>query len=602
MYQLGFDLGTTRSAAAVHRAGGTRVEPPVPTAVYAAADGSFAVGEEARARALSHPARVVTGFVDRVGDPTPLLLGREPVTAEALAARFVGRVVEPVLAREGGAPAVVAVAHPSGWGRHRIESLRTALGGRAALVPQAVAAVIGHGGERAPGALVAVHDLGGTGFTASVVRIVPGGAELAGAAETVEHLGGDDVDDAVFAHVRESLGAAWTELDGTDPAVQAAVVALRRACTGAKERLSADTEVAVPVRLPGLAPTEVRLTRAELEEAIRPAVLRTVEAMTAALDAAGVAPADLADVLLVGGSARIPLVAQLVSAGLGRAVTVADDPKGVVAAGAAVWAARRVAGAGAGPGSGAGAAVGAAGAGGGTSAAVGAGAAVAGAGPAAGGPVDGPDRAQEVAGEADAAARAVDRESLRAAVARPPKQPRAFPTEAAPESRLPLFVGIGVLVLTILGALVVVGASRYAAENAAVATTPTTVAPAGQQGAPPTGTSDPPQQQVAPTRRPAAPPPTTTTPAPTTTTAPPPTTPPAEQPGGVGGGQDAGDGDGDEGAGDGNGDVGGDGGGEGAGGGEDPADDAPPAGNGAAGGDDGAQQLADPSAVEEPAP
>ena len=135
--------------------------------------------------------------------------------------------------------------------------------------------------------------------------------------------------------MREAVGAAWDALDPDDPAVQTAVAGLRRECTAAKETLSADTEVMIPVLLPGLH-TMVRLGRAEFEDMIRPAVAETVEALRRAVASAEVEPGDLDAVLLVGGSSRIPLVAQLVSAELGRPVAVDADPKAVVAAGAAL--------------------------------------------------------------------------------------------------------------------------------------------------------------------------------------------------------------------------------------------------------------------------
>jgi cell division ATPase FtsA len=119
------------------------------------------------------------------------------------------------------------------------------------------------------------------------------------------------------------------------------LVGLRRECAAAKERLSADTEVLVRVALPGIV-TEVRLGRAEFEEMIRPAVDETVAALDRVLRSAGTAPGALAAVLLIGGSAQIPLVIQEVSARLGRPVSVASDPQGMVAVGAAL-AARGVA-------------------------------------------------------------------------------------------------------------------------------------------------------------------------------------------------------------------------------------------------------------------
>ena len=81
----------------------------------------------------------------------------------------------------------------------------------------------------------------------------------------MEQLGGVDFDEVVFAHVRAALGAEWAALDPSDPEVLAAVAGLRRECTAAKEALSHDTEVLIPVLLPGLC-TQVRLGRAEFEE------------------------------------------------------------------------------------------------------------------------------------------------------------------------------------------------------------------------------------------------------------------------------------------------------------------------------------------------
>ncbi|MDN5931857.1 MAG: Hsp70 family protein, partial [Pseudonocardia sp.] len=322
MYQLGVDLGTTWSAAAVCRAGGRAPEPvplgehanAVASAVYAGADGSFLLGEAAERRALSDPDRVVREFKRRIGDPTPVLVGREPVPAEALAARFIATLVRQVSQREGGPPSGIAVTHPAGWGPHKVSALRAALAGHGVgpvlLLSEPQAAAVGYAAtERVePGSVVAVYDLGGGTFDAAVVRKDPrGGFSLLGTPEGIERLGGVDFDEAVFNHVREALGPAWAELDGTDPAVLEAVARLRRECTAAKEGLSSDIVVHIPVMLPGLH-TRVRLGRAEFEDMIRPAVADTVDALRRALDSAGVAPAALAALLLVGGSSRMPLV------------------------------------------------------------------------------------------------------------------------------------------------------------------------------------------------------------------------------------------------------------------------------------------------------
>jgi hypothetical protein len=109
---------------------------------------------------------------------------------------------------------------------------------------------------------------------------------------------------------------------------------LRQDCVAAKETLSSDTAVSIPVLLPNLH-TEVRLTRAELEAMIRPALDETIVALRRAIRSANLDDSDISAVLLVGGSSRIPLVAQMVGAELGRPIAVDAHPKDAVAFGAA---------------------------------------------------------------------------------------------------------------------------------------------------------------------------------------------------------------------------------------------------------------------------
>ncbi|WP_181784894.1 Hsp70 family protein, partial [Pseudonocardia pini] len=187
-----------------------------------------------------------------------------------------------------------------------------------------------------PGATVAVYDLGGGTFDAAVVQRDASGFSLLGRPEGLEFLGGVDFDQAVFDHVAEGAPEAFAGLDESDPEVLAAVARLRRECAEAKEALSADTEVTVPVLLPGFRGS-VRLHRSEFEREIRASVEETVKALRRAVESAGVTPEALAGVLLVGGSSRIPLVPQLVSQELGRPVAVDTEPKIAVAKGAVAF-------------------------------------------------------------------------------------------------------------------------------------------------------------------------------------------------------------------------------------------------------------------------
>ncbi|GLZ29509.1 hypothetical protein Lesp02_16990 [Lentzea sp. NBRC 105346] len=310
----------------------------MPSVVFASQDGAFVVGEDAERRALADPGRVARLFKGRIGDPTPLRIGDAALTAESVAARFAVQLLNSIADRCGETASRVAMTHPAGWGHYRLESLRTALStyglADALFVPEPLAAARAHDARNPTpiGSVVAVYDLGGATFEASVVRKLSADRfVLAGPPEEIE-VGGLDFDEAVFQHVVEALRPSWDALDVTDPAVLTAVAELRRSCTAAKEMLSADTEVLIPVVLPGIATKEVRLGRAEFESMVRPAVEETVAALDRAIRAAGTD--DLAAVLLIGGSSRIPLVTQEVSAQLGRAVSPA--PTGIVAIGAAL--------------------------------------------------------------------------------------------------------------------------------------------------------------------------------------------------------------------------------------------------------------------------
>jgi glycine betaine/choline ABC-type transport system substrate-binding protein/actin-like ATPase involved in cell morphogenesis len=349
-YQLGVDLGTTFMAAALVREGKAvavtlgRHGVAVPSVVYLGSDG-FVVGEPAVQRATSEPSRVAREFKRRVGDSASILVGGSPVAAELLMARSLAWIVGQVSQTEGEPPESLAVTHPANWGEYKLDLLGQAIrhvGLRVDhLVPEPVAAARFYAGQRRlePGAVLAVYDLGGGTFDAAVVRVEDGGGfVLLGRPDGIEHLGGIDFDEAVVGHVLEVVGLERQAFEADDPVLRTALTVLRGDCVEAKEALSGDTEVAIPVMLPDRH-TQVRLTRREFEDMIRPALDETVVALRRAVATAGVEIADLSAVLLVGGSSRIPLVGQLVGAELDRPIAVDARPKDVISMGAALFAA-----------------------------------------------------------------------------------------------------------------------------------------------------------------------------------------------------------------------------------------------------------------------
>jgi actin-like ATPase involved in cell morphogenesis len=359
-YALGIDLGTTYTAAAIVESGQVKVAdlgnraPVIPSVLFINEDGSVLVGDAANRRALSDPGRVAREFKRRVGDPTAILLGGSPWSAEALMGRLLRWTVDTVTAAQGSAPSCIALCRPANWGPYKQELLREAV--RIADVdvtavltePEAAAVSYAATEHVPPDTIVAVYDLGGGTFDAAVLRSGTDGFAILGEPEGIERLGGIDFDQAVFGFVTDAVGSAVGELDPNDPTVLSAVARLRQECVEAKEALSADTETTIPVLLPSLQ-TEVRVTRAEFEAMIRPQVSDTIAALKRALRSARVDPVAVGAVLLVGGSSRIPLVAELVGHELGRPVAVDAHPKHTVAKGAALAAAQALATDGAAP-------------------------------------------------------------------------------------------------------------------------------------------------------------------------------------------------------------------------------------------------------------
>ncbi len=346
-YLLAVDIGTTFTAAAVREPGrDPRVFPlggsgglSIPSAVARSGD-ELLFGRAATRRASAAPDAVATEFKRRMGDETPIILSGTPYGAEALTGALLGWVVERVSEEMGDRPSSLVLAHPANWGPYKLDLLREAsrLAGYPdpVFVPEPVAAAAHYAGaERMEvGERVAVYDLGGGTFDTAVVERTDTGFEILGEPHGMDRFGGIDLDYAILTHVRRTIGDQLDTVDVTDPDGRAALRRLGEDARLAKEALSEDAEVSVPVALPSLH-THVRVTREEFEDAIRPRLRDTVEATRRAIDSAGLAPDDISRVLLVGGASRVPLVADSVRSGLGRPVALDANPKHSVCLGAA---------------------------------------------------------------------------------------------------------------------------------------------------------------------------------------------------------------------------------------------------------------------------
>lgn len=340
-YELGVDLGTTYTAAAVRRGGSVRVvqltgdSQSMPSVVAVRDDGELIAGQAAERRATTHPSRAVREFKRRFGDAAPIVLGGRAHSVQDLTARLLAEVIDRTAEIEGSRPSRLALAHPASWGPFRLDGLRAAAASvgydDVVLVPEPVAAALANRDRLPADGLVVVYDLGGGTFDAAVVRN-SAVVEILGTPEGVERLGGSDFDQAVLAHVDATLGGTVSTADHRDPDHAAALSRLRDECRSAKEALSADTEADVPVALEAVR-TNVRLTRAEFESMIRPRLADSLAVLDRVVASTGAQWADVDGVLLVGGSSRIPVVGQLVAEHTGRPLITSGNPSFSIAIG-----------------------------------------------------------------------------------------------------------------------------------------------------------------------------------------------------------------------------------------------------------------------------
>jgi actin-like ATPase involved in cell morphogenesis len=352
-YRLGIDLGTTFTAAAVARDGKHTVAElmpgryEIPSTVCLGPDGRLVIGDEAERLGEQRPTALAREFKRRLGDQVPLIIDGRMHSPQTLMAHQLRWVVDRVASVQGSLPELLAVTCPANWGPYKHDLLRQVI--RMAEVPSAIvctepeAAAIRHAGADAQreGALVGVYDLGGGTFDAAVLRATRTGAfALAGPPEGIEHMGGIDFDEAIYAFTVEALGHDAPDLARSDdPAVVAALARVRRRCVTAKEALSVDHVAEVAIDLPGLT-RAVRITRGEFESMVRSALDDTIRAFERAIRNAGTSAADLASVVLVGGSVRIPLVFESISRRLDCQVIMPRNPSHSVALGAAMAAER----------------------------------------------------------------------------------------------------------------------------------------------------------------------------------------------------------------------------------------------------------------------
>jgi len=362
---VGIDLGTTNSLVAVMESGTPRVilgadgSALVPSIVSLSRDGQVVVGEAARPLLIAHPERSVysakrlmgKGAAD-VADELKLFpfriapdsesviriaLGDRTYTPSEVGAFVLRNLKERAEADLGTAVSKAVITVPAYFNDAQRQATKDA--GRIAglevlrLVNEPTAAALAYGLDKRKEGTVAVYDMGGGTFDISILRLHDGIFEVL-ATNGDTHLGGDDIDNLLLRIALEDIATEWSQDISSNGA---AVQTLRHEVIRAKEALSFAPAVTLHFVWQDRSYSR-EITRELFDRLITPTVDRTLGPCRACLRDANLTPEQIDEVVLVGGSTRIPLVRSAVEV-LFRAKPHTDlNPDEVVALGAAVQA------------------------------------------------------------------------------------------------------------------------------------------------------------------------------------------------------------------------------------------------------------------------
>ena len=346
---VGIDLGTTNSEVAIVSEGTPAIvregnEAILPSCVGLDEMGQVIVGNQARNQYVVAPERTVLSIKRLMGSETKVQMGAEQYTPQEISA-FILKALKERASRALGRPVSKAVITVPAYFTDAQRQATREAGDLAGLevvriINEPTAAALSYESRSEGHRKILVYDLGGGTFDVSVVGIEAGVVEVM-ASTGDNHLGGDDFDQLLLERLNIYLE---TELGLADVRQSRLLQArLRRAAEGAKIELSHQPYICLEEDHIASVNGEARhlsyeLSRADFERDLEEPLARTMQAVTGALNDANVRPSQLDRILLVGGSTRIPRIAQLLSQRLGQEPHGGVDPDLCVALGAAVQA------------------------------------------------------------------------------------------------------------------------------------------------------------------------------------------------------------------------------------------------------------------------
>ncbi|MBI1658739.1 MAG: molecular chaperone DnaK [Thaumarchaeota archaeon] len=351
---IGIDLGTSNSAAAVMMGGKPTIIPAAegasvggkafPSVVAFSKDGQLLVGEPARRQAVTNPDNTVVAAKRKMGTEHTFNVQGKGYKPQQISSFILQKIKKDAEAFTGDTVQKAVITVPAYFDDNQRQATKDA-GTIAGLdvvriINEPTAASLAFGLDKTGEDLkILVFDFGGGTLDVTVMEMGGGVFEVMSTSGDT-HLGGTDMDRALVDHVLDE----FRKKEGIDLSRDnTAMTRIREAAERAKIELS--TVMETDINLPFIAQDqagpknlELRLTRAKLEDLIRPIVERCRPSLDKAMEDAKITPSDINRIVLVGGPTRIPLVKKFVAQVAGKDPEAGVDPMEAVAMGAAIQA------------------------------------------------------------------------------------------------------------------------------------------------------------------------------------------------------------------------------------------------------------------------
>ncbi len=344
---IGIDLGTTNSCVAVMEGGSYTIIPnaeggrTTPSVVNIKENGEIIVGEIAKRQAITNPTSTISSIKTHMGtDHKVEIFGKKygPQEISAMILKKLKKDAEEYLGTSVTEAVITVPAYFTDAQRQATKDAGTIAGlDVKRIINEPTASALAYGLEKKKEEKVLVFDLGGGTFDVSVLEIADGVIEVL-ATNGNNHLGGDNFDDVVV----QWLADEFKKENGIDLRNdKMALQRLKDSAEKAKKELSSMMEVSVSLPFITMDATgpkhlETKLTRAKFNDLTRSLVEATQGPTKTALQDAGLKATDIDEILLVGGSTRIPAVQEWVESFFGKKPNKGINPDEVVAAGAAI--------------------------------------------------------------------------------------------------------------------------------------------------------------------------------------------------------------------------------------------------------------------------